>query len=67
MTEENMNNREELKKFLWELTQLSHKYGIGIEDGILYRMDTEDPYNDKYKGYTTIGNRRLLFIDNIYS
>jgi hypothetical protein len=70
MTKDSIMCPEERKKeFLWELTQLSHKYGIGIddEDGCLYILNTEDPLVDGFKGYKTDENGKLLFLDNVYS
>lgn len=50
MSEENKLNEENIKKYLEELTKLSHKYGIYIE-GIYYGLTLGEIYdpNGKYK------------------
>lgn len=50
-SEKNTFQHESLQQYLKELTELSIKHGLGLdEDGFLYHMDLElDDYERKFK------------------
>jgi hypothetical protein len=64
MTKDKNRSKSLEQEFLNELTTLSHKYQLGIDDGCLFEMDKTNLYGDNIKGYEVDKNGKLLFTEN---